>query len=146
LPGYVGFRWELFWLEREQRRLGKKHIAALKAAKLRKASADEIYVIDDDGAGDYFYIQDEIRKLHSRYLCSQTSRLLLPLPATSDETMWEKEGANYIYLTEHGINHLRAAIRAERKARVELFLMWMPGVVGILGALIGLAAILMQKK
>jgi hypothetical protein len=76
----------------------------------------------------------------------KTSRLLLPLPATSDETMWEKEGANYIYLTEHGINHLRAAIRVERKARVELFLMWMPGVVGILGALIGLAAILMQKK
>jgi hypothetical protein len=146
LPGYFGFRWELFWLEREQRRLGKNTAAEIATAKKRNVSGEDIYLIEMDGASDYFHCQNEIRKLHSRYLCSQASRLLLPRPALSDETMWEKEGPNYIYLTEHGINHLRATIRAERKARVELFLLWVPGVVGILGALIGLAAIVLGKK
>jgi hypothetical protein len=71
----------------------------------------------------------------------------VPVPSlgTSDGT-WDKDNEGYSYLSQIGINKLRADIRAERKARVELFLMWVPGVVGILGALIGLAAILMGKK
>ena len=56
--------------------------------------------------------------------------------------MWEKDDPNHVFLTERGINHMRALVRGERKAQADLFLMWMPGVVGILGALIGLAAIL----
>jgi len=59
--------------------------------------------------------------------------------------MWDSEQGGFSYLSQLGINKLRADIRAERKARVELFLMWMPRVVGILGALIGLAAILVRK-
>ena len=50
------------------------------------------------------------------------------------------------YLSQRGINKLRADIRAERKARVELLLMWVPGVVGVLGALIGLVAVLTARK
>ena len=144
--GYLGFRWELFQLEREKRQLERKTAAAIKAAKSRKASRDEIDEIENDWAGDFFHFRDEIRKLHSRYLCSQASRLLLPQPPPSDETMWERDGPNHFYLTEHGINHLRAAIRSERKARVELFLLWVPGVVGLLGALIGLVAILAGRR
>ena len=64
----------------------------------------------------------------------------------NDDEMWESDGPNRFFITEHGIDHMRAAIRAERKARVELFLMWMPGVVGILGALIGLVAVLTSKR
>jgi hypothetical protein len=48
-------------------------------------------------------------------------------------------------LSRAGINELRSAIRAEKKARVERFLMWAPGITGILGAAIGLAAILIGK-
>jgi hypothetical protein len=143
---YLRFRWKLGQLERERRQLEKINAAKLKAARERKASAEEIHLLQDDGASDYFHFQDEIRKLHSRYLFTQASRLLLPRPSMSDDTMWEREGPNSFYLTELGINHLRAAIRAERKARVELFLMLMSGVVGILGALIGLAAILIGRR
>jgi len=102
---YLGFRWEL--LEREQRQLEGKTAAAVKAAKKRNVSADEIYEIEHDGAGDYFHFQDEIGKLHSRYLSTQAARMLLPRPDLNDAVMWEKEGPNYIYLTEHGINHMK---------------------------------------
>jgi hypothetical protein len=74
--GYLRFRWKLGQLERERRQLEKKYEAELKAAKKRKASADEIHFIENDGAGDYFHFQDEIKKLHSRYLSSQASRLV----------------------------------------------------------------------
>ena len=60
--------------------------------------------------------------------------------------MWEKEDPNDVFFTERGINHMRALVRAERKAQADLSLMWMPGVVGILGALIGLAAILTGRR
>ncbi|MGC1349165.1 MAG: hypothetical protein WA858_05240 [Xanthobacteraceae bacterium] len=142
---YLRFRWKLGQLERELRQNEKHYETKLKTAKQRKASADELHLIQDEGAGEYFHFRDEIRKLHSRYLHTQASRLLIPRPSLNDETMWEHEGP-FVYLTEHGINHLRATIRAERKARVELFLMWVPGVVGILGALIGLVAILFGKS
>jgi hypothetical protein len=128
------------------RQLEKKYEVELKAAKKRKASADEIHLIENDGAGDYFHFQDEIKQLHSRYLTTQASRLLIPRPPMNDDEMWESDGPNRFFITEHGIDHMRAAIRAERKARVELFLMWMPGVVGILGALIGLVAVLTSKR
>jgi hypothetical protein len=144
--GYLRFRWKLGQLERERRRVEKINAAEIATARKRNASADDIYVIENDAAGDYFHFQDEIKKLHSRYLSSQASRLLIPYPQLNDDSMWEREGPNHFYLTEHGINHMRAAIRAERKARVELFLMWMPGVVGILGALIGLVAVLSGRK
>lgn len=72
--------------------------------------------------------------------------MLLPQPDLKDEVMWEKEAPNRVCLTERGINHMRALVRAERKAQAELLLMWVPGVVGTLGALIGLAAILSGRK
>jgi hypothetical protein len=144
--GYFGFRWELFRLERGMRQLGREGDARVAVAKSNNASAEEIHAIERDDAIEGFRFQDEIRQLHSRYICTQSAPLIIPRPDFKDETMWEKEGPNYIYLTEHGINHMRAAIRAERKARLEMFLMWVPGVVGILGTLIGLAAILTGKK
>jgi hypothetical protein len=65
--------------------------------------------------------------------------------------MWVHDGDRH-FLTPAGFAQLRAAIRAERKARAEetkaradLFAMWVPGIVGILGALIGLASILVGK-
>jgi hypothetical protein len=141
---HLRFRWELWRLERDQRSVGKKNEAKVLDAKKRKLSGDEIYVIENDAAGDYFHFQDEIRKLHSRYLWSQAARLLIPRPDLDDEEMWEHMPPNNVYLTEKGINHMRAAIRAERKGRAELFLMYVPGIVGILGALIGLTSILMK--
>jgi hypothetical protein len=143
---YLRFRWELFGLQRTDRKSGRKNAAAIKAAKLRKSPKDEIGLLEYEGVMDGWHYQDEIRKLHSRYLSGQAARLLIPRPDLRDEIMWEKEGPNYIFLTEHGVNHMRAAIRAERKARLEMFLMWVPGIVGILGTLIGLVAILTGKK
>lgn len=142
---YLKFRWEVYRLERADRTAYRKNTDALNKARAKKASSDDIQLLEYERATDGWYFQDEIRKLHSRYLCIQAAKLIVPQPDLKDEAMWEKEGPNRIYLTERGINHLLTAIRAERKARAELFLMWAPGVTGLIGAAIGLATILVKK-
>jgi hypothetical protein len=61
--------------------------------------------------------------------------------------MWEHDvpGLGRPYLNRAGLKQLRSDIRAEKKARAERLLMWVPALtamVGIIGALTGLAAIL----
>jgi 5-formyltetrahydrofolate cyclo-ligase len=143
---YIRFRWDLYQIERQERKLDRRHKQIIRAAKKRGGTSEELYGLERDRAIGGWHFQDEIRKLHSRYLCSQASRMLLPQPDQKDEMMWEKETPDRICLTERGINHMRALVRAERKAQTELLLMWVPGVVGTLGALIGLAAILTGRK
>ena len=143
---YLRFRWKLGQLERDLRQTDNKYEADIKAARQRKASADDVDSIEHAQMSEHFLFRDEIQTLHSRYLSTQASRLIIPRPPLGDETMWEKDGLDRHILSEAGINHLRAAIRAERKARLELFLMWVPGVVGILGALIGLVAMLIGRR
>lgn len=142
---YLRFRWALYKLKREYRGVQRKNDAELARAKAAGKTGDDLYVIESDAAGDFFYFQDEVRRAHSRHLIQEAQRLLVPSPDSNDANLWDKEG-NRVWLTEKGINHMRAAVRAEKKARAELLLMWIPGIVGVLGALIGLASVLMSKK
>jgi hypothetical protein len=100
--------------------------------------------MESEIAGDYWENRDQVRKAHTRYLLKKSSHLIVPLP-DRDEAMWDHDDTGHSYLTDAGINTARAAIRAEKKARIEMILMWVPGVVGILGTLVGLAAILVRK-
>jgi hypothetical protein len=142
---YLSFRWDLWRIERADRKVYKKYTAYIEKAKVKNASKDEIGTLEYERAIDGMEYADEIRKLHSRYYCSQAARMLIPTPDTEDKTMWEQESTRRFYLTEKGIMHVRSLVRAERKARLEMFVMWVPGVVGLIGAGIGLASILMKK-
>jgi hypothetical protein len=102
--------------------------------------------IDQYAEQDWFQHQDDVRAAHSRFLVTKASEMILPIPNFEDKTMWRDDQMGRTCLTDLGTNALRAAVRTERKARLEMFLMWVPGVVGILGTLIGLAAILMGRK
>jgi hypothetical protein len=144
--GYLSFRRQLRRLEREQDQLEEKSKRDLDAARKRKASEDEVEEIQRDDTDTQIHFQEAIQKLHSSYLLREAYRLIVPAPDLKEPLMWEMDDADRYYLSQRGINKLRGAIRQERKSRGELFLMWMPGIVGILGALIGLASILMGKK
>ena len=139
---YLQFRKKLRKLERDQRAEEKGYDAKIAEAKKRGAKGDEIADINQEGMSFYFHYQDEIQRLHSDYLISQARRMFIPVPSLQDKTVWEQDSADRVYLNEAGINQLRATIRAEKKARAEFVLMWVPGLVGILGALIGLASVL----
>ncbi len=133
---YIQFRWEIFQLERRARKDREGTDRAIEAAKARRASEEEINEIA--GGSSEGVIRYRIRQIMSGYLEWEALRLFVPLP---DEKEWDSAGT----LSRDAISKLSAAIRAERKARIELLLMWVPGVTGILGAMIGLAAILVGK-
>ena len=143
---YLKLRWKLWKLTRVWERIETAQAARIGEAKKRGAKRDEIYEIDQEGALDWWQHLDDVRAAHSRFLIAKASEMILPIPKFDDKTMWKDDQMGRTTLTELGINTLRASVRAERKARLEMFLMWVPGVVGILGALIGLAAILTGKK
>ena len=68
-------------------------------------------------------------------------------PETKDD--WEEGQQVSQYLTPKGMKKLREAIRAEQKARREMFLMWVPviaGFTGLVGAATGLIALLVKSS
>ncbi|MBC9883855.1 hypothetical protein G8O24_42030 [Bradyrhizobium sp. INPA01-394B] len=142
---YLRFQWELSKIQRADLKKFRKYEDWIKEAKAKKDSAGEIETLEYERNMDGIDSADEIRRLHSRYYTRQAARMLIPLPDASDKTMWEHVPPNRVYCTEQGIMHIRSIVRAERKARLEMFLMWVPGVVGLLGGAIGLASILMRK-
>jgi hypothetical protein len=143
---YLQLRWKLWKLARIWDGIDGANKARKEEAKKGAEVRDKLQEIDQDTIRDYFEYQDDIRAAHSRFLVSKASQFILPIPDRNDKTMWEEDYMGRTSLTKLGINTVRSAVRAERKARVELFVMWMPGIVGILGALIGLAAILVGKR
>jgi hypothetical protein len=72
--------------------------------------------------------------------------LAVPLPDWDEEKFWfVNSDTDEHVLTKQGIHELRSAILAHKKARYELVAMWLPGLIGIIGALTGLAAVLVGK-
>jgi hypothetical protein len=101
--------------------------------KLEKSAASEI------GS-----ITDSLHNLHYDYLWNQAARLMIPIPDPRDTDNWEDSefGPFGRRPRKKAINELRAAVRAEKKARMDLLVIWLPSVIGIIGALTGLAAVL----
>jgi hypothetical protein len=140
---YLKFRWRLWRWRKRYIEDERRTEAAVAAAKARGADATEIEEIW--GGSDTHVLRYRVRVAMSDYLIAEADRLLIPLPDKEDKNIWE-DVERYPTLTRQGINEVRAAIRADRKARMELFVMWLPGVTGVLGTLVALVAILVGKK
>jgi hypothetical protein len=133
-------RWKVRKLLRLQN-LEQKKFGAMLREPIERRAKEEVGSLLSISSHSYFYYQEQIARLHSVHLMDQAIRMFVPIPSFEDEAMWKKSGATGEYfMTEQAINHLRTAIRAERKA-----VMWVPGIVGLIGAAIGLAAIVVKK-
>jgi hypothetical protein len=90
-------------------------------------------------------------------LLAQIDELDLEQPPTSDSKIWmtdDVNGERVILLTHHGRALARRAVDAERARRFEVKTLWvtkfwlplLAALVGIIGALTGLVAVLQHKK
>ncbi|MGC1357379.1 MAG: hypothetical protein WA851_16630 [Xanthobacteraceae bacterium] len=143
---YILFQRKLSKIKRRKKRDEGAIKTALTDAKTKELPIDEISNLENDYGHIQVQYLDEILRLHTEYLIRESNRLIVPYPAANEPGMWERDDEGYVRLTEAGISKLRADIRAEKRIRLERVIMWTPGVVGILGALIGLAAILTGSK
>jgi len=139
--GLIQLRWRLRQLQRACRGDEQATDRAVLAAKARGASQQEIDEIT--GGSDAPVMRYKVRMALSDYLIAEADRLFVPLPDEGDETMWTvgDDGTTTTrVLTRAGINAVRTAIRAEKKASSERFLMMTAGLVGLIGAATALAS------
>jgi hypothetical protein len=86
-------------------------------------------------------IDEHIAILESDYWLEQAQRYLLPTP-TDQAYIPSKLDRRFHYFDEVTLTSLRSAVRKEQKERSENFRVWATLAVGIIGALIGLVAML----
>lgn len=138
---YARFRWSLFWMEQSRQRSNKasdSKRAELKASLKGKELRDALEQHENSEMMDRLEFDEIIYQMHTRYLRKEARRLIVPLKNWDSKEAWEEGLTGTRHMTDEAINQLRAAIRTEKKARRESFLMWVP-VIGALAGLIGVA-------
>lgn len=142
---YLRFRWKLGRLERWRKDTAAKSEKEMAAARRRHAKGDEIYEIESNAHYEDRMYDEEVYRLHTRYLFSEAHRLVISTAKFHEKESWEDGPTGARHLTLAALNELRAVIREEKKVRRELLLMWVPaiaGLTGLVGALTGLVSIL----
>ena len=92
-------------------------------------------------------VDAEIHHLLTQRLISLADHYLVPRPE------FKSEGGDWVqssitgrwHMTKEALAELRSAIRRERKERSESLRMWLAAWTGLIGTLIGLAALLLKK-
>jgi hypothetical protein len=134
---YLRLQMKIWRLERAYAAEEKGTEKAVERAKARGAFGEIEGIL---GGNHSFIHRRKIREAQSDYLLSEADRLIVPVPDWNNPEMWDDDGERR-HLSREGLKQLRSDIRAEKKARAERLLIWVPAVVGIIGALTGLAAI-----
>jgi hypothetical protein len=79
----------------------------------------------------------------TRYLIAKAEKMSLPTPSrTEGDGLWESTYTPY--LTNKGITEVRKTIREEQKQRLELVSHWAAIIIGVIGAITGLIAVIMR--
>jgi hypothetical protein len=103
--------------------------------------------------------RDEEATLQTHYLCDRAVKRLIPLPEMSEAAVvlgersskWRRSTTyGGLILTDDAIRELRAALRADRRERLEIVRSWVativPGLTGLIGVIIGLLAVILGRR
>ena len=102
------------------------------------------------------HLEREVDKILGRDLFHEARRLDVETPPLANKEMWcsSRDGDSLVWLTSKGRAHVRKQIDAEKARRFEVKTLWvtkfwlplLAALVGILGALTGLVAVLRHTK
>ncbi|MBX9693501.1 MAG: hypothetical protein K2Z81_14020 [Cyanobacteria bacterium] len=129
----------------------RKQLAQLEpvwdAKRNRKAKKDEDEEYWSDRRDALGPIREEVEYQLSAKLIAQAQRYEVPIPAFVDDGgPWtESEYISPYYLNEIARAELRSAIRKEQKERSEILRTWLTVVLSVIGAVCGVAALLLRK-
>ena len=138
------YAFQLQRLQANKRSIIKKYKKLYDQAKQQKKSDAELdaTVLNERSKKDY--VDDLIWRLQMQYLSQQAEKYLLPRPKfNQDSGEWiESDVTGHWRLSQNALVKLRTAIRKEQKERREHWKTWIPLLTGLVGALIGLVALL----
>lgn len=127
-----------------EKKIETKYDEEIKRAQSEKKEREEIESIKHSKFFEILKNDQERSEFLTGYLIKKANRYVIPIPKHDDEQMWDEGQMGYRFLTYEGINNLRSEIRREEKERRDAFLSWIPPITGLIGTMIGLAAILVQ--
>jgi hypothetical protein len=143
LPTYSKSR-----LKRLRRELSALEVAwdekRLALAKPTPTESDEFWAERRDALGP---VSEEIEYQLSAQLIAQADRYQVPVPSfVDDEGPWTApEYISSYFLNQVARAELRSAIRKEQKERSEILRTWLTVVLSTIGAVCGVAALLLKK-
>jgi hypothetical protein len=144
---------DVWRLRRERRKL----VAAADRDAAAALKADELQRSHQIAADCYLACQridDRIARFLDLEIRQDTQELDIALPSIEEKEMWHHDPDGGVFLTSRGRLHLRKLVDAEKARRFEIKTLWvtkfwlplLAALVGIIGALTGLAAVLQHKK
>lgn len=125
----------------------KREIDDLFAPRFLKASNNyEIERLHHEKDEVIYRIEESLSDIEDKLLIDKARSLYIDLPSLADKNIWELHRDSEIihHLTVNGKFYLNREIRKEKKERQEMGLSWLKTLVPIIGALTGLAAVLLS--
>ena len=142
---WFSYRISLYKLQRERNKERKTLFKLIEETKKKDGQkiANEMYQTESVNLN---IIDGELIYLKTRYLISIAEKMSLPTPRLNEKDgMWEESHyTNKWQLTNKGITEIRKLIRQERKEKLELVSHWATILIGIIGAITGLIAVIMR--
>jgi hypothetical protein len=131
-------------LQNQKDRVRAKYKCELEQARRDKKSKDELHEIGAEEFAELDLIDDEIAQLQYTFLVRRAENLLIPIPEfDTDSPSWRESHITGKWrLTNDALHSLRMAIRKEQTERREHWQSWLTLIIGLIGALIGLASVL----
>jgi hypothetical protein len=138
----------MFELQRKQKELNrvtKFWHCRINEARKRKATNGEIESLIGERLSETDAIEEEIRFIISHRLIRKAERLLLEVPPYDDVDYWNVgDLTQKRFLTPKGIAYIRSRIREEQSAQRRTILELAAPLIGIIGAVTGLLAIILH--
>ena len=136
---YIKYRRKLAELEERQIKSNSRSKIALKNAKLSNEPREEILSLESIFRFDNSEYESEINTLTSTYYLKKAYDNSIPIPDDSWEAI---DDFDRKALTVDGVNNVRTDLRKIKKENAEIYLPYFTLLVGLIGALTGLFAVL----
>jgi hypothetical protein len=142
----IRFRWRLWCLQRERRKAFAKHQHAIEVAERKTCPVDEgelepLYIAQQEALEGF---DAKLAYLTTRYLIEKAEQHSIPYPEyNARDGSWVLHSSTMQYsLSVFEIAKLRSALRQEYKERSEYWRLWATLLLGLMGMVIGLVAVL----
>jgi hypothetical protein len=133
--------------QRELNRTSKLYDNLIDKAKKEKKTQDEIDSLIGEMFAETGIIEEEIKSILSRKWIQKAEKLMLPIPDYDDDECWEKGVYTQSrFLKAKGITKIRNLVREENSAQRKGILDWVIPIIGIIGAVTGLLAVVLSKS
>jgi hypothetical protein len=143
---WIRFRFQLYRLEREKSKAVAELLQSWQKLKTDHLPVDqEAELLDRRRSIKIEPIEEDVERLISSYLAGEAQKLRIAFPSADGCWYWSKHRHHYL-LTRDAMQSLRSAIRTEKKEKSELAFRWLSGITGLLGALIGVLALILGRK